>query len=149
MKANVLGSVRCLPARTVPRDEEEATSLSSTSASMCLDGVTSFERRERTAVNRRQRRLRSYHHCHHRRRVIGRRRAPGSARHGRTRLAIVRESEACRRVPLRKGKLRLQRSAFASDASAFGAKRAFARRRRGRKADLDRSRCPRRGVAGE
>ena len=31
-----------------------------------IDGVTCFERRERTAVNRRQRRLRSYHHCHHR-----------------------------------------------------------------------------------
>ena len=31
-----------------------------------IDGVTSFERRERTAVNRRQVRLRSYHHSHHR-----------------------------------------------------------------------------------
>ena len=50
-----------------PGTKEEATSLSSTTRlDVRIDGVTSFERRERTVVNRRQVRLRSYHHSHHR-----------------------------------------------------------------------------------
>ena len=49
-----------------PGTKEEATSLSSERLDVRIDGATSFERRERTAVNRRQVRLRSYHHSHHR-----------------------------------------------------------------------------------
>ena len=49
-----------------PGAKEEATSLSSTSASMCASTVQPALRDGRTAVNRRQVRLRSYHHSHHR-----------------------------------------------------------------------------------
>ena len=49
-----------------PGTKEEATSLVHERLDVRIDGVTSFERRERTAVNRRQVRLRSYHHSHHR-----------------------------------------------------------------------------------
>ena len=61
MKANVLGSARCLPARTVPRYERGGdVSLVYERLDVRIDGVASFERRERAAVNRRQRRLRSF-----------------------------------------------------------------------------------------
>ena len=61
MKANVLGSVRCLPARTVPRDERGGdVSLVHERLDVRIDGVASFERWERAAVNRRQRHLRSF-----------------------------------------------------------------------------------------
>ena len=45
--------------------EEGDVSLVHERLDVRIDGVTSFERRERTAVNRRQVRLRSYHHSHH------------------------------------------------------------------------------------
>ena len=47
MKANVLGSVGCLPASTVPRDERGGdVSLVHERLDVRIDGVTSFERRD-------------------------------------------------------------------------------------------------------
>ena len=48
MKANVLGGVRCLPARTVPQDIRGGdVSLIHERLNVRIDGVANFERREK------------------------------------------------------------------------------------------------------